>query len=226
MESEIAIESVEKSEKRRREILERLENVFRTRESNNIEELRWWIGKIKQALGTSEASILPELGEVLSQPYSDAVGSRAIEILNPIIDFYIQHPDQVEYLRREQLIDRKGYFRLSKLLYYEIDREAGMAILHVGPGETLKNEEVLNDFSEGMKKLAEEVSRDESIKTVLASSWIVAERPGAMQYAGFTLGGAITDEERSAHFADEERPVAKATMSRETLLKKYGRSAP
>ncbi len=94
--------------------------------------------------------------------------------------------------------------------------------MHVAPAETLSNEEVVILFFEGMKKLAGETKKDGRIKHIKATSTLIVARPKAFRYAGFTLEGPITDEERTAHFADETRPVAWASMSRETLLEKYG----
>ncbi len=72
-----------------------------------------------------------------------------------------------------------------------------------------------------MKELARQVSQNEKIKEIQATSWIVASNPGLLKKAGFNVEGAITEEMRTTHFNDEDRPVAWAHINREKLLERY-----
>ena len=107
-----------------------------------------------------------------------------------------------------------------------MDFENEMAHIHLATAKELIKERGIVNFKgeiiNGLKKLAEIVKSDEKIKEIWAASWIVAKNPLILERLGFAVVGEISEEEKREHFSDEKRPVAKAFMTREDLLAKYG----
>lgn len=150
-------------------------------------------------------------------------------------------PEAFEQARRETFVRESGVTALNDLLSYGEgytegeDGEGDKTVhIHLAPaGVLLKKlkaeakglkefkEKIKESVGEGLSRLAKIVQEDERIKKVTATSWVVACWPSIMRSLGFTVEGPIDEETREAHFADEKRPVAMATMSREKLLSEY-----
>lgn len=122
----------------------------------------------------------------------------------------------LERLRR--LFSRKEKFiPINELLSYRT--EQGSVYIQVMPEKEIDN--VLVEFTDGLRELAKIVSQNESIKKITANSWIVAEHPAVMERFGFTVTGEIKEDLKQKHFRGEKRPVWGAYMSREEFINMY-----
>ena len=74
---------------------------------------------------------------------------------------------------------------------------------------------------EGLEELAKTVKENQAVKRVEAISWIVADHPKILEKLGFTVVGEIDEEMRRKYYADDNRPIGRATVSREDFLRRY-----
>ena len=65
------------------------------------------------------------------------------------------------------------------------------------------------------------MQQDTEVTEVEGTSWIIAEKPKLLEQLGFELHGAISEEVRAQHFAEETRPIHYASISRKVLLETY-----
>jgi hypothetical protein len=135
---------------------------------------------------------------------------RAIE---PIIDLRINKPEVFVPER----IDNREIIEINELLSYEI--ESDIVQIHIVPEGKVEN--AMAKFGDGLQKLAHIISELKDIKTVEASSWIVANHPKLPERYGFTIDGQIDEITREKYFADEKRKVWRAHMDRDEFLKRY-----
>lgn len=140
--------------------------------------------------------------------------------LRPFLQEYLQAPVHFEEVAREHWRRENNFTSLSKNLVYE--KSEDIVRLHLASSRSMDPAEQLRSVREGLSKLAEVVSKDESITTVEATAWIVAARPGLLEKLGFSVEAHnLGSEELREHFPDENRPVRRATMTREVLLERY-----
>jgi len=145
---------------------------------------------------------------------------RIKEILQPVIDFKLSKPEEFEEIARKEFIDNGKFTPVNEMIAYG-EGDDGWLHIHIAPHETSSIKEKLRLFKEGMKKLAEMAKKDENIKGLTGTSWIIAEFPKALERFGFTLTGEISDELRESHFKNEKRTIHGAQISREELIEKY-----
>lgn len=144
-------------------------------------------------------------------------------IVKPIIDLRVSHPQEFEKMKRVAFVKEGGFIPLNEILSYEFDE--GIIYLHLAQAKELikssgvKN--VLDLITDGLEKLSEVVKEDESIKKIVATSWIVAQSPKILERLGFTIEGEIDEEAKVRHFVGETRPVSRASMTRGEFLAKY-----
>lgn len=138
----------------------------------------------------------------------------------PLLDAYLRSPAKFEQAARERWRRESNFTPLSEILAYG---QAGDVVhIHLASARAMSPGEQLRGVRDGLQKLAEVVARDETIQRITATSWIVAARPGLLEKLGFTVEPQdINDVERKEHFAEENRPVRRATMTREELLTRY-----
>jgi len=124
---------------------------------------------------------------------------------------------------KEGSLEQYKFIPLNEILSYGI---AGDLIhIHLEPAEGRSPGEKMELVQQGLRELAKKLIEDhalEGIKTILATSWIVAAHPRIMEKLGFKVEGPIDEKMRREHFADESRPVGYSHMSREQFLELYG----
>jgi hypothetical protein len=114
-------------------------------------------------------------------------------------------------------MSQEGMKPLNEIMYYG-GRDDYIHI-HLANARDLKNLRAL--VLDGLQKLAEVIKNNEKVKTIEATSWIVAKNPGLMEKMGFEVEGEIDEEFRRRHFSDDKRKISKATIGREEFLKRY-----
>lgn len=206
----------------REEVRLKLTALLRTRDNKKLEELRMFIGKFANVVGIDAKESLVILDRALEEDDREDALRILMAGMEPMIDYQIEHPDIAERFLRGLIIGLEGNIKLSDILYCQFYSESGEVILHMAPAKTLGPAEILKEFRVGMRKLAEDAKKDERIKMVKATSWIVAKNPNLLRRAGFTFEDNISDKARAEQFLGEIRPVAKASMLREVLLERYG----
>ncbi|HBB43816.1 MAG TPA: hypothetical protein DCZ83_00235 [Candidatus Yonathbacteria bacterium] len=148
-----------------------------------------------------------------------------LQVLDPIIMLRATQPDVFESVQREANLNNSGYLKLSEVLHFGLDGEE--AQLHLAPSAELIKESGTGNFKKevenGLEKLAEIIKSINKIKEIVATSWIVAKNPRLLEKLGFTIVGEISKEEKEKLFPDEKRTIAKAFMTREEFLARYGK---
>jgi len=137
--------------------------------------------------------------------------------LQPVLTFRKNNPQAFEKLAREVAMSQEGMKPLNEIMYYG-GRDDYIHI-HLANARDLKNLRAL--VLDGLQKLAEVIKNNEKVKTIEATSWIVAKNPGLMEKMGFEVEGEIDEEFRRRHFSDDKRKISKATIGREEFLKRY-----
>lgn len=133
--------------------------------------------------------------------------------------------EDLEQVSRKAFVRESGFTELSKLLSF--NTRGKEAYIHLAPGRTMRPKQLINDVRAGLQELAKRVETDESLKdvdSVHATSWIVARHPKLMERLGFTVTGAIEEELRRKRFADDTRDIWHGEISKEDLLRLYGRN--
>ncbi len=150
--------------------------------------------------------------------------NKCVESVQSLINWRNQNPRQFEEMQRKRFVENSGFIPVNEVVSYGIwarDDKTRSAHIHVAPGETFGNKEKLLLLQDGLKKLAEIFRQDETLKVLTATSWLVVARRNILERFGFTVTGEISAKEKAEIFPDEIRPVAKAYMTRETLIEKY-----
>lgn len=202
----------------------RLLEIFQKRDEQEMKEVFLEVEKFARAAqitGFDVDCVLAEIKKSFEQEDPNLFVETVFNLVKPILDKKVEHPEFFEVIRRERVMEHGDNIKLSELMYYNVDLENGTAHIHVAAKGNMSLGDVLKAFRGGMKELARQVNQDERIKEIQATSWIVASNPKLLKKSGFTVEGAIDEKTRAEHFADEERPVSWAHMSRETLLEKY-----
>lgn len=139
--------------------------------------------------------------------------------LRPLVEWKKNNEATFEAKERENFVSSSGFIRLNESLSYGKDRN--LVHIHVAPSETMSDWEKYMNLKDGLRKLQEVLKKDEEIKQVTASSWIIATRGGGriMEKLGFTVTGEISPEFKEKFFKGETRPICEAHIDREDFLK-------
>jgi len=144
---------------------------------------------------------------------------KVLIILNPLIELRRKDPGTFEKIRREAFIKGGGFIPVNEIFSYGLEND--FIHIHLAPAETMGLAEKLSAIKNGLEELAKIVNDNKSIKEIVATSWIVAENPKILERLGFEIEGEIDEETKRKYFANEERAVAKASISREKFLESY-----
>jgi len=171
---------------------------------------------------------------------------KILSSLGPIIELRKKNPEAFkEIQKQEKFID------LGEILSYGLSEDKKLIHIHlVEVEEKVKGRVTRDRLKKDLKQLAKMIGESEQfkeVKTITATSWIVAKYPKATEGFGFTLEGEISLEERQEHFPGEfididkeevggqdeasaeefmatsrpGKPINKASMTREEFLKRY-----
>jgi len=153
--------------------------------------------------------------------------AHVLSVLGPIIEAKFTQPKNFEKATREIKI---SVGKLSKVLWAEFKDEKGIIEINLAPAKELIEEAGIGYLKKeveiGLRKLAREVVLpNDKIKKILAKSWIVAKNPSLLERLGFTYDGIVSEKEDGGISLDNlgnKRSVAKAFMTRENFLARYG----
>ncbi len=137
--------------------------------------------------------------------------------IKPILVFRKDHPDEFEKIAREAAMSQEGMTPLNEIMYYG-GRDDYIHI-HLANARYVENLRAL--VLDGLQKLAKIIEGNGKVKTIEATSWIVAKNPKLMEKMGFKIEGEIDDEFRRKYFSGDKRKISKAAISREEFLKRY-----
>jgi len=133
----------------------------------------------------------------------------ALEVMWPIIEVEMEKSN----LNNEKIVCRK---QVNEMLSYDI--QDGCVYVHVFSGGWKTS---LKKYIDGLKELAKDIEKDESIKMVMAVSWIVIEHPRILEKIGFHIDSEITNENIKRELSFEDRKFGQAHMTREEFLNRY-----
>lgn len=143
------------------------------------------------------------------------------EALEPIVELYQDHPKEFEEVARQAFFRNSGFAAVNEIIAYKLYEDE--MSLHLAPATTMTLSEKRTYVNQGLVKLAKIVEEDKNVSVITATSWVVAKNPKLFEGMGFTVTGEISDEEKEEHFDDEQRAVAKASISREDFLEKFSK---
>ncbi len=169
-----------------------------------------------------EKELLPLLSELESRDYKSQQ-EMVIAVAAEMYKFGQNNltSRELEHNVRQYVISKTEHV-INEMLHYGTYKDE--LYLHVFPVSTLSDGEKLKLLRNGFKQLATQLKTSESlkeIKTVIGTSWIVAQSPGLMQKLGFTNDGEISKEEYEKFFAYETRKVSKAHIDKNKFLELY-----
>ncbi len=174
-------------------------------------------------LSFDKGTIIRGLQESIDIKDKDTFIKHLLNVLGPIMTLKLEEPEVFESVEREAQLRESGYIKLSEVLRLEL--EGNEARLHlVAATELIKGAGIgtfKREIEDGLLELSEIVKNNGDIEQIVATSWITAKNPRLLEKLGFTIVGEISNEER-AHYEDEERPIARAIMTRKDFLVRYG----
>lgn len=229
-------------ENERIEAQKKLLDLLSSRSEEGLAGLRRVIDFVSSQMKTSPDHFFEALDKALAQGASQDTAQGLYEALLPILVFQSENEDIMRNWRtsltpvatpEEEQDARDSFFkndkdaiRLSEMMVGEFNPALGVIEVHILPSLTLPPFQIIREFKKGMQTLARVVKNDERIQGVQATSWIVGSKPEMMQMAGFDIKEVMQDE-NGASVVDgmrgELHPVTTATMTRETLLERYGK---
>ncbi len=144
---------------------------------------------------------------------------QGLDLLRPLMEWKKNNEAAFEAKMRENFVSSSGFTRLNESLSYGKDKDD--IHIHVAPSETLSVGQKFNLLKDGLRRLQEIVTNDKEIKTVSATSWIIATEKGQgiMEKLGFTVNGEISKELRERFFRSDTRSIRSAYIKREDFLK-------
>ncbi|MES2930960.1 MAG: hypothetical protein V4665_04230 [Patescibacteria group bacterium] len=154
--------------------------------------------------------------------------THLLKIFEPLVNAKFTQPRIFEKIQREMEVN--SGLKLSEVLSAELKPEDGIVKIHLAPAKELIKGEGVGYFKKeieiGLRKLAEEIGiPNNEIKKIVAESWIVAKNRSLVETLGFTYDGILPKEESGAVYHDDlgnKLPVARAVMTREDFLVRYG----
>jgi len=167
--------------------------------------------KVRQSL--RECSTIKDRGEFIERVFSS---------LKPINDLKKNNPGIFEAIERKAFVEEveaRGFKKINEILSYGVSED--FVHIHLAPARQFGISGLKKMTQEGLEELAKTVKENQAVKRVEAISWIVADHPKILEKLGFTVVGEIDEEMRRKYYADDNRPIGRATVSREDFLRRY-----
>ncbi len=142
-------------------------------------------------------------------------------IVEPIGRLKAEHPLEYEDADALTIMEQQGFTPVNERVSYSLGDD--LLQLHLAPSVERKDQ-IEDMYQDALEKIVATVEADPNITRVGGASWLNATRTygGMKERLGFTLS-ELSEEDREAHFADEDRPVKNALMTREEFLSRYGK---
>ena len=147
---------------------------------------------------------------------------KVLSALGPISDLKKNNPGAFEEIERKAFIEgveARGFKKINEILSYGVSED--FVHIHLAPARQFGISGLKKMTQEGLEELAKTVKENQAVKRVEAISWIVADHPKILEKLGFTVVGEIDEEMRRKYYADDNRPIGRATVSREDFLRRY-----
>jgi len=140
--------------------------------------------------------------------------------LKPIFAIQKEQPKIFEDVQARLGMEAGGFIPLNERVSYGVDND--LVHFHLAASYEVK-EQVPLLFLDAMQKLTKIVEANPAIKEISGTSWIVATKKyGTMlKDKGFTIT-EVPPEVKEKYFKDEDRPIARAVISREKFLQTFG----
>ncbi len=151
----------------------------------------------------------------------DTFTETVLEAYAPVISRIEADPAGFQREQQDEALSDKNE-RLNDLLHYHLDEDKNMH-LHVFPNMLTDRPEQLRLLREGLRLAAEQLKAVDEVGMVYATSWIVAKNPALLEKLGFTIEGEIDEAERRSLFSGEDRPIARASISREDFIRLHSK---
>ncbi|MBP9715346.1 MAG: GNAT family N-acetyltransferase [Candidatus Pacebacteria bacterium] len=138
-----------------------------------------------------------------------------IKIIDNVFEFAKTNftREELEKLAGDPEARGEGIINLNELLDFSISKDGSRILIHLKP----TSKTGINFVKDGLSMLAEKLNLDPSladIKTISATSWMVAVQPGIFEKLGFKL--SETDETKSP-------PSRRGEISRADFINIYGK---
>lgn len=147
---------------------------------------------------------------------------RLSRALQPIIDLYAEKGEAFESVSRKSFIEQGGFTEVNQMVAYDIDGDE--MHVHIPPNGMTGTGEKLQLLKAGLRGIATALAENSEVKQLRVESWIIAKHPRLLDRMGFTIEGAISDEEHRQGHGGEPRDVYRASISREEFLHRYGQN--
>lgn len=174
-------------------------------------------------------NIYPDHVDDLNTRLSNLDNIDDVDVLVPVAveevnNFLADHftKEEHEKIHRQAFIESGGFTPLNEILSFNTHEDT--AYIHLAPAETLGPKALIKNVKDGFVELARLLETEEGlkeIKSVVASSWIVAKHPKLIESAGFTIDGPIDEKNRRGMFPGDTREIWTSHMDRKEFLEKY-----
>lgn len=211
----------EKEDKEIEGAKKRFEDIFDSHEdgAKRVEDILSIIRPILESGLVDSEKIIQSLKQCSDIKNKEEFIAKTASALEPIADLRESNSIDLEKLKRKIFIEQTKFIKLNEILSYG---KSGDSIhIHLAPAKDISISEMMRFVKDGLEKLARTVETNKEIKTITATSWIVARYPGVMKRLGFTTKGKIDNKMRQKYFKYDKREIHGAVMTREEFLNKY-----
>lgn len=187
--------------------------------SDRVDDIFQTLGEMIEYQNNKD-ELTDKLNELRSIEDKEIFCSSAFDILKQLIQWRQENLAEFENIRRKSFNEQGHFIEINQMLSYDINGK--YIYIHVPPNMSTPTPDKLRLIQEGLKALVPIMEAHPEIEGITGTSWIVATHPDILEKKfHFTIKGPINEEERALHFSHDHRPIARATMSREDLIKYY-----
>jgi hypothetical protein len=225
----INLNAQEEPKKKPDEIVQKISKMYEQMHQGKMtpEEIKQKFEPLLQAVEFKEL-LSKEQKEAMQKSMAQALQSQdqqqfitqMTSSIEPLLEIKKQNPQLFEDVQARIFAEMGGFIPLNKRISYGLGRDN--AHIHLAPSHAVKEELPLL-FLDGMHKLAEIIKKNEKIKEVTGTSWLMATKTYGEMMAklGFEIND-VPEEVKKEHFVGETRPMKRAVMDRKNFIKKFG----
>lgn len=139
--------------------------------------------------------------------------------LKPIITLKLTKTKLFEDIEAQAWMETARFIPLNERISYSKHQDS--VHLHLAPSYSVK-ENLPGLFIDAMKKLAQIMKSDESIKFITGTSWVLATKTFStmLESFGFQIQD-VPENSKAEHFSTENRPIKMMTINREEFLRRF-----
>jgi hypothetical protein len=132
-----------------------------------------------------------EIDEEFKKYYRDFDEIKFTELVSFIENITKNSVEKEKFLREEQnksLETIPGVERLNQLIYYDmVSVKPEVINIHISPNKTVSPGKKLILLRDGLRKLAEIVEKNYTVKNIKGESWIIRDYPELVKKIGFKI---------------------------------------